>query len=66
MTKQKKKKRKWKNKKATFRPKTINLDTINLHRPFGIAAVMHERDRQLEDLIRNPEKYRKGKRRGIK
>jgi len=27
---------------------------------------MHERDRQLEDLIRNPEKYRKGKRRGIK
>jgi len=60
MTMQKKKSRKWTNKKATFRPKTINIDTINLHQPFGLAAMIREKERQMEDLIRNPEKYRKG------
>ena len=51
MTKRKKKKLK--------RPKKINVDLINLHKPFGISALMYERDRQLEDLVRNPNKYRK-------
>jgi hypothetical protein len=54
MTKRKKKKLKKK-----LRPKKINVDLINLHKPFGISTLMHERDRQLEDLVRNPNKYRK-------
>jgi len=46
-------------KKKLKKPKTINVDLINLHKPFGIAAIIHRKDMELEDLIKNPNKYRK-------